>query len=113
MPTNYRILKDGAFTLSADQDQLRFDVELPNGALLIGNQRPILAFLVKPNGLTFRVDINDTQVLTTTLGGDERGVFWEVINPNVARVGLNTIQFRGISGFGNAQFSDVVLWFTT
>ena len=117
MPANYRILADGNFTLSAGQD-FPFNFALPDGVILTGDQRPILAFLVRPNPapggtFQFRVDCNGSAQVTPTMGGDEKGGFWEVVNNNVAQVGQNTIQFRAVFGSGSVTFSDVVLWFHT
>ena len=111
---DYQILRDDSFTLNPDQDR-EFNFDLPNGVVLAGNQRPILTFLVKPNvavgQMRFRVDVNDNPQVNESMGGDEKGGFWEAVNNNVARVGPNTIQFRVLSGFGNVTFSDVVLWY--
>src|SRR5687767_10526370 len=117
MPANYRILNDGRFTLAAGEDKLFGPFNLPDGTLVAGKHRPILAFVVKPapqqDTILFRLDFNDSPQINTSLSVDESGGRWETLNANIAVVGNNTIQFRVISGSGSITFSEVVLWYST
>jgi hypothetical protein len=115
MPTEYIILSDASFTLSVGQDKLLPKFTLPDGAILAGKHRPILAFVVNPNPgvepIQFKVDCNDSQQVSATMRKDQPGGMWEVIASNVAVLGDNTIQFRVTSGTGNVVFRDVVVWY--
>lgn len=111
---DYQILGDGPIVLGAGQEK-EYKFTLPTSTIRTGNQRPIISFKVRPEGvwvgdMEFSVDLNDVpEINDEKMNGSDRRVFWEVVDPNRANAGVeNTVQFRVTNGVGKLRFSDVV-----
>lgn len=115
MPAGYLALQDTEFELTPTQERT-FDFDLPTNVIRSGAKKPVISFIVRPEvgigKMKFDLDMNDIpQRNNEAIGGDEKGVFWEVVNNNDAKAGANTIQFRVVEGLGKMTFSDVIIWY--
>ena len=110
---DYSVIRDSSFEIRTGGDIDRsFDFSLYEG--FHRGSRSILAYVVDPeanvSGLKLRISVNGTSVKEATFSSNSYQTLHEVLSANLLRVGSNTIDFRIISGSGNINVSDIVLW---
>jgi hypothetical protein len=113
---DYRVIRDGSFELSRDQEQtFTFFVDA-DAVSSGGSRRPIITYFADPSSgadrLRCEIEINDQIVGTYTYSGGVGRGHSEVLRHDNLSPGIeNSIQFRVESGAGRIRFSDIVLWY--
>ncbi|EAW38161.1 hypothetical protein [Lyngbya sp. PCC 8106] len=112
--TDYKVLRDSAFTLNVNQERTLNSFSLPGG---LADDPAILSFMIDPSNnasnLKLEVEVNDQRVYSITASGTSLRTILEPFSVNsLNQNGSNTVQFRVDSGTaGSVRIDNVIIWF--
>lgn len=113
--SDYAVVSDGvtALQIGGDVDQT-FPFAVPDNAIL--GERAVVSFMLEadraPQNLSWRMEINGTQVIGPTHNEDRfTAALQEVFQGAILRVGTNNVTVRVTGGTGRIRVSDIVIHF--